>query len=309
MNRLPLFARFSGLLVAVLSFSLAAAASAFTVPWGDAPAQLGLVNQPEQEHIGPLTFRISPGGTLFVADTVNRSIKEFAGDGSLLRVFARNVRPAAMAFDGQGNLLALDDHTVTVYAPAGNAVRTLTIPDSVPLIEGYAQEIVAEDGMIGVNDPDQNLYLFSAKDDRPATATAMRFGWKAGTATRRAYTARMPDAMAAATTEADAARGGTPVTRATRLAPASATAVRMGVVVYRGTAGPGAVPVWEAEELEPGAVRLTLRTASAAAPVAELPNDYFTTVYRKFDLLPDGTLWQMRPTPAGVEFTRRSVKP
>ncbi len=115
--------------------------------------------------------------------------------------------------------------------------------------------------------------------------------------------------MAAATTQADPARNGVPVTKTTRLAPTSASASRMGVVVFRGTAGPGATPVWEAEELEPRAVRLTLRTATSSAPVAELPNDYFTTVYRKFDLLPDGTLWQMRPTPAGVEFTRRSVKP
>ncbi len=168
--------RFSGLFVAVLSLGLAAAANAFTVPWGEGPAHLGLVNQPEQERVGPLTFRIGPAGTLFVADTVNRSIKEFSEDGRLLRVFARNVRPAAMAFDDQGNLLALDDHTVTVFSPAGNAVRNLTLPDAVPLLEGYAQEVVAEDGMIGVNDPDQNLYLFAPKEDRPATATATRFG-------------------------------------------------------------------------------------------------------------------------------------
>ena len=30
--------------------------SAFTIPWGDAPGQLGLINQPEQERTGPLTF-------------------------------------------------------------------------------------------------------------------------------------------------------------------------------------------------------------------------------------------------------------
>ena len=36
-------------------------------------------------------------------------------------------------------------------------------------------------------------------------------------------------------------------------------------------------------------------------------NDYFTTVYRKFDVRPDGTVWQMRTTPDGVAFTRLEV--
>ena len=42
-------------------------------------------------------------------------------------------------------------------------------------------------------------------------------------------------------------------------------------------------------------------------PLLELPNDYFTTVYRKFDVRPDGTVWQMRTTPDGVAFTRLEV--
>lgn len=284
-----------------------ASASPFTVAWGSAPDQLGLVNIPEQERQGPLTFCVTPKDTLVVADTVNACLKEFSADGRLLRTFAAGERPSAVAMNARGEFLLLADRTVRVFDQAGALRSTLTVPDETGLVEGYAQEVFEEDGMVGVNAPDETVFLFAGGSDAPTTAAAVRHGRRAGSGVRaatRVVDGRPQPATARehpGRTEGDAP----PAFEARALSAAHPQTVALGGVIYRGMVGERTV--WETEEIAPAAVRLFLRTPDKPEPLLELPNDYFTTVYRKFDVRPDGTVWQMRTTPDGVAFTRLEV--
>jgi hypothetical protein len=285
----------------------AGGAFAFTVPWGDGPDQLGLNNQPEQERTGPLTFAVSSAGTLYVADTVHGAVKEFNAEGKYARTVLSNARPSHMAFDASGNLMLLDGHGVSVHRQSGEKLRTIDLPDSVPLVEGYAQEVFEEDGLLGVNDPDQKVYLFDPEIEKPTRALAVEWGRRWGKI-NRAGTDRVWGAGASISAWADqpaAVVGGAAVPSSAYLAPTVSIGRRFGAVIYRGTAGPQQGRVVETEEIEAGRVHLLLRAIDAPGNAAtELPNDYFTTIYKKFEVLPDGTVWQMLTTPQGVEFTK-----
>jgi hypothetical protein len=285
-------------IIAVATFiALASAGVSFTIPWGEDPSQLGPANRPEMERVGPLTFTISPQGTLFVADTVHESVKEYSADGTYLRTFCTNARPGSMNFDAAGNLLMLDGRDITVWNPAGQRIHAMRVPDEVPLIEGYAQDVFEENGMLCVNDPDEHVYCFPRNVDRPTTTTHVKHGRTHGQ--HRAFTksANRREAFV------DVGRRGAVV----RITPQDDSI--LGAVLYRG-ATRGGHPLIEVEELEPtGRVRLKIKQAgpSGVHDVQEFPNDYFTTVYRRFEIQPDGSVWHMRTTPDGVEFNKVEV--
>lgn len=263
----------------------------FTIPWGDAPEQLGLSSLPEQETVGPLTFALSPWGTILVADTVHEQIKEFSTQGSYLRTFASYVRPTSMSFDSNRRLLTLQDSQVRVFDAKGQQLRTLTLPPALELAEGYAQEVFWEEGKIAVNDPEQQVYLFDEKNPQPTTATAVRRG-RADSSGKRHLTQAAGRQRALV---------GSPDSAATPEAIHPGQGRQLGAVVPRLAAD--AHPLVEVEELSPSSVHLYLRDLLSTGSV-ELPNDYFTTVYKKFEVLADQSLWQMRTTAQGVEFSR-----
>ena len=88
--------------------------------------------------------------------------------------------------------------------------------------------------------------------------------------------------------------------------------------MYRGASGDGDLFV-EIEELDAaGQVHLIVRRVGGSAKgkdagarlgQTELPNEYFTTIYKKFEVKSDGTVLQMRTCPDGVEFTTRKIEP
>lgn len=275
----------------LVALALGAAAHAFTIPWGPDPSQLEMVNLPEQERVGPLTFTISPAGTILVTDSVRHRVNEYTTAGAYLRTFCSGVRPSSIKFDSAGNLLMLDGHTVSAWNQAGQMIHTMQVPDAVPLVEGYAQDVFEEDGRICVNDPDEHVYCFDADADRPTTAATTRRG--------RAHDRERAFTRGANRHEAfvQTGRG-----RESRISPDADNA--LGVVIYRGRSPAGNALI-EVEEIEAtGRVRLKIKEAGHAGcrDLHDLPNDYFTTVYRKFEVQPDGSIWQMYPTDAGVEF-------
>lgn len=280
---------------------LSAKAADFQLPWGDAPHELGMVNLPEQERQGPLTFCVTPGDTLVVADTVHGSLKEFTSTGELLRIFGQGMRPTALTPRADGGLLALEGNEVRTLDSAGAVVNVLEVPASAGLVEGYAQDVFEEEGMTGVNSPDETVYLFKPQSagPQPTTATAIRQGRAAG-GVGRAMTGLVGGRARPVVTDGQGAMLPAPVA----LKAAAADTVAFGGVIFRGLMGKKTV--WETEEITPNGVRLFLR-GDGPKPLLEMNNAYFTAVYRKFDIRPDGAVWQMRTTPGGVEFTRHEV--
>ncbi|PKO15164.1 hypothetical protein CVU37_13360 [candidate division BRC1 bacterium HGW-BRC1-1] len=299
MNRSYLW---SGLLLGLMLVApLPAKGAGFQLGWGDAPQELGLVIRPEQEPQGPLTFYVKPNGALIVADTVHGNLKEFSADGKLVRVFGAGMRPTALAARADGGLLALEGNEVSTLNSEGTLVSKLEVPAAAGLVEGYAQDVFEEEGMTGVNSPDETVYLFKAQNEgaQPTTATAIRKGRAAGGAAR-AMTGLVGGRARPVISDGQ----GTQLPAPVAMKAASPDAVAFGGVIFRGLVGKRTV--WETEEITPDGVRLFLRS-DGPKPLLEMNNAYFTTVYRKFELRPDGSVWQMRTTPGGVEFSRHEV--
>jgi hypothetical protein len=281
-------------------------AEAFVIPWGDSPGQAGLVNQPEQERQGPLTFVISQAGNILLADTVHRQVCEYSPGGVFRKILISNVRPTSIALDSAGNILLLDGYTIQVYSNVGMLLHTIKIPDSVPLIEGYAQDVFEDEGLVAVNDPEEKVYSFSADNPAPAKPDRVSLG-RTFSGGKRLFTksANSQGATLGIATEQGPSARSSAVSAASIKAPSSTS---LGAVIARGESPDGGVFA-EIEEIQAGRTHLKIHQIKNGADTAEaeLPDNYFTTVYRKFVINPDAEYWQMRTTPSGVEFTTGSL--
>jgi hypothetical protein len=290
--------------------------TSFTVAWGNNPDQLGLQAGPEIERTGPLTFCVSPQGELYVADTIHRAIKRWQADGTFGGTVAQDVRPTAMAFDSEGRLLLLTGRQVTVATQGGQPVMEMTLPAALDILEGYGQDVFEENGAVCVNNPDDVVYCFPLDDPRPTTASRVMLGRRGQNGKRvfvrkdsaELYAHELPAEAAAA--PAQAARS---LQKGWRLADLGqltrATGATIGGVVYKGFVPERNAHFFETEAVAGNKVRLLLRTVSSGgkSTARELPNDYYTTVYRKIEVLPDGSAWQMLTSPSGVQFIHWSV--
>jgi len=284
--------------------------TSFTIPWGDTPDSLGLQAGEEIERVGPLCFAVSPESEIYVADTVHFQIKRWHPNGHFGGVVIHNCRPTALAFDSRGNLLALEGHSVKSFSRQGVLLRTLQLPKSLPLVEGYAQEVFQENGLIGVNDPDQTVYLFDPNVPTPKEPLQIRKGRRAEGA-RRIFTRTENRTVQLVFAENESERGPTNE-RYIPLTNRFADTLRLGALIYRGMAGGKPSIICETEEIGLQSVRLVVRIFGSDGKeisAVELPNRYYTTVYKKFEVLPDGNLWQMLTTPDGVTFSSRRLIP
>lgn len=290
--------------LAVATLATCCPVRAAVIPWGNSPEQIGIRSGPETETAGPLTFAVSPIGTLFVADSVNGQVKEFGPDGRFQRIVANECHPTSLAFDTEGNLLTLEGHSIAIVGKDGVALRKIQIPESVPLVEGYAQDVFAEGDLVGVADPDQRVHMFGIDDQKPAASRSVLRG-RTAPGGGRAMTRILGPTEAAIM--ATGLTGSTDATAMARIAAGSGE--KLGAVLYRGPAGASGLFV-EVERIRGAGVGLSVCRVNGGSVTnsLDLPNDYHTTVYKKFEALPDGTVWQMRTTPDGVEFQRMELK-
>jgi hypothetical protein len=291
--------------------------SSFLVPWGDRPEQLGLITGKEVENVGPLTFALSPQGELYVADTVHRQIKRWQPDGSFDGVVMEQVRPTAMRFDSRGLLLLLIGHRVEICSSTGQHIGDLLVPENVPLVEGYGQDVWAENGLICVNDPDENVYCFDPeKDLAPTTAPLILAGRPAGEGKRilvcrnaqGIQARRLMAAKARMLAQEAAIRGAGEIVMSAHVAQRYSGA-HMGAVLFRGFLKRDDAFVFETEEIVGRDVHLVMKALRNGKITSslDLPNRYFTTVYKKIALAPDESVWQMLPSADGVKFLRWEV--
>lgn len=298
------------------------AVTSFTVAWGHAPECLGLQAAVETERVGPLTFAVAPSGEIYVADTVHQAIKVWLGDGTFGGVFLEHKRPTSMTCDHEGRLLLLEGRTVEIWQRGKTSPSaTVQLPQNLPLVEGYGQDLMVEGERICVNDPEENVYCFSLAEREPTTASRVALGRAARSDTRvwvrrdhrgvRAYEwsphATQPGADAGAVTRS--------AVRTFDFAPARRDSSQaMGGVIFRGLGLSPPRYLFETEEIAGGRVSLVVRGdpdtgAPGQSARYELPNNYWTTVYRKIVVHGDDRVWQMLTRPEGVAFVQWRLEP
>ncbi len=103
--------------------ALALALASFTVPFGKAPAQVGLIREPESSPEAPGSLAVDDAGRAFVLDAVDERVAVFSPDGKLdasIPLPSDTIEDFALL--PSGDIAVLDrlvDRTVSVIAPNG----------------------------------------------------------------------------------------------------------------------------------------------------------------------------------------------
>jgi len=115
----------------------------FSAPWGDKEGEMGLMNQPEQEICGPLSF-CTDGQNVFVLDTVHSRIVGIDANGNA-KVIASKVVGWAICADGSGGVFVQDGNRIMHIDGSGKLKSQFTVEEksgtSPKLIEGYGMDM------------------------------------------------------------------------------------------------------------------------------------------------------------------------
>lgn len=129
------------------------------IQWGLADNQLGLINLPEVETIGALTFSLDKNGNVFIFDNVKGRILKFNSEGKFIGSIGKELIGSAFCVDRFGNIYLLDGQAAKCYSPQGILKQTILITPAIKLVEGYGQHIFVdqEDNLL-VNTVDQKIF-------------------------------------------------------------------------------------------------------------------------------------------------------
>ncbi len=288
--------------VIILFPSLASAADGETIlfiPWGDASDEVGLVNEVEQEVRGPVSFA-TDGVTVFLMDSVHQRIVAYDEAGQS-RLVAQDVEAWAICADYDGGVLAQTDTHVVRFNKQGEKEGAFSLDNraSKPptLIEGYGNELFIDPaGTVCVRAVDQTVHKIS--------------GIKTASGFKAAFGETPSPSL---NFEIKRVEGNE--VRLLGLDSDGKVIVSVSVLLDRGT--PGAVLFkgidtkgnlyLEIESLQENEVGLEVHRYSPSGKrlaCFKLSNDYFSTVYKKTELTPEGAVYQMLTTPEGVHIIR-----
>lgn len=300
--RIILFSSF----LSMLSFTLLQVSKAesseiiFSAAWGNKPEEIGLINQPEQERCGPLSF-CADGRNVFILDTVHRQIVVVDLTGKS-KVLVSNIGGSNICADGNGGIFVNNGEHIShinAWGKIMNKFRLIKNSNaSSKLIEGYGMEMYLDSGgylcLRTLKQEVQRLIDVSLIKELSMPVSAF-----AGNSSLHYWIKRMlRNEVRILGTDAD---GKVLVSCPLRLDGGQA-----GAVLFKGNDQRGNLYV-EVEILKGKNVELEVHCYSPSGEqlrVFKLPNEYFTTVYKKTEISADGSVYQMLTTPDGVRIIR-----
>ncbi len=288
-----------------LSFALIKQAAAetsqliFSAPWGDKEGEMGLINQPEQEICGPLSF-CTDGRNVFVLDTVHSQIVGIDANGKA-KVIASKVVGWGICADGRDGVFVQDHKRVMHIDGTGKLKSRFTVEEksgtSPKLIEGYGMDMFLDSaGYLCVRGLDQKSHRVSGAP-RMRTATS---GSPVALAPSLQYRIKRLPGNEVRILGLD------PEGKVLVSVPVGLDGGEPGAVLFKGTDAEANLYV-EVENLKGNKVELEVHRYSPFGirlAVFKLPNNYFATVYKKTEITPDGSVYQLLTTPDGVGILR-----
>ncbi|MFH0792792.1 MAG: hypothetical protein V2A74_02035 [bacterium] len=269
----------------------------FHAGWGDGSGEVGLILQQEQERCGPLSFAVD-GTTVYLLDSVHAAVLA-AERGTSPTVMAKNVSGWAICGDRAGGVFVQEGEEVRHIGPHGMSMQTLKMPVAAKsrdkIIEGYGAELGADaEGWLiyrGVTQASKRLVRLegrsvSAADPNASSVLTYQIKRMSGNKVRLLGL------------DADG--------KVLVSVPIVLDEGQIGAALFKGLDVEGRLYV-ELEALTQSGVGLEVHRYASDGKrlgVVRLPNDYFTTVYKKTEVAPDGSVYQMRTTAMGVEIRR-----
>lgn len=282
------------------------------LPWGEGLEQIGLIDMPEVEKVGPTGFCMDGKGNIFIVDYVNQAVKKITPDGTI-EIVAEGVSGNHVAVGRKGQVYVRCDDGIILVFGQGQLKKTLKVSGDIPLIEGYEQSIslsadsLKSEGLeaVSVNDAAQNYYVVAESDgtrfnENPGPGSP---GCEAGDGNR--YQPKWQSKHLGLIMR----HGGT----GGNLQPIEITAGDdlIGGIAFKGLDSEGNIVVEVERITADGYAHLEVRKYSSAGELLstiELPNEYYTTVYRRTYLGPDDMVYQLLTAPEGVLFLRWSLE-
>jgi hypothetical protein len=282
--------------------------------WGSGADQIGLQQGPELETVGPTNFALDSFGNIYLYDFVNERIAKYDSTGKLVTIIGSKLICSSFCVDDSGYLylLDVDNHLVRVYSATGKFNREIKIDASINLIEGYAQKIYI--------DAAQNLVVNRVNQQVHPLATLSTTGlkslspidqvkkWKEGYlgkadkywhwmswGNKHRADINISDGIANHATGSISIK----------------TNDELGAVLYLGqdTAGSNYAEIERTDAKD--ILHLEVWKYNAARKLVdtlEVPNDYFSTVYKKLELDNAGNIYQMQTKPEGVTLIKYSMQ-
>jgi len=265
------------------------------LPWGDNTGEIGLLNKPEVEKCGPLAFCVDGTG-IFLLDSVHEQVLGVDKAGNA-KVIAQKVGGWAICGDGTGGVFVQEtDHILSLNTQGKKTAFTLKNKSGKAprLIEGYGNELFADsNGVLCVRAVTQKVYPVSDAP-RIKRPSAVKSSPQLHYIIKRML---KNEVRILGLDDNDKALVSIPV---------QIDDGQAGAVLFKGTDVAGNVYV-EVECIKNGHVQLQVHSYSPTGSritVFSLPNNYFTTVYKKTEISPEGLVYQMLTMPDGVRILR-----
>lgn len=288
------------MLGAFLGFNVSAFAQvaeiAFSAPWGDNEGDIGIINVPEMERCGPLSF-CAESSRIFLLDSVHQQLVG-VGTGGKSTFAIKGVAGWSLCGDGSGGAFVQTADRIVHIDPKGDKRGMFKINADAgkpaKLIEGYGNELfVDHQGQVSLRSVNQKIHkIAGAKGPKrlessvPGVSLDFQIKRMLKNEVRIIGFDDQGKDLVSVTLEID---GGT-----------------AGAVLYKGMDDQGNLYV-EVENIRQGKAFLEVHRYSQTGKrltVFELSNDYFTTVYKKTEVAPDGSIFQMLTTKDGVRVLR-----
>lgn len=279
------------------------------IRWGLAPEEFGLIKGEEIETIGPRTFSIDKNGNIYIFDSVKGHIKKFRYDGEYLGNLGSNISGWAIAFGDMGQMFVLKDYIIQEYSSSGNLIKSHQISKDINLIEGYGQIIIIDDlGNLYVNRL-QKIYQIGKKEQNTFKMLTQNQQFESGKTGMPAkirgnrFQTKWENKHKAAVQILDDKKH--------LLKEISINTLDIfGSVLFLGQDNQGSIYIETERITKDNYVHLEVRKYDLEGNLLstiELPNDYYTTVYKKIAIDNSGNIFQLMTTPKGVQLTKWSI--
>ncbi len=272
--------------------------------WGDSVDEVGLIKESEIEPGGPLSFCVAAKNIILLDNVKNRVITN--SDSKTIKTIMYNVRAWDITSDGGFGFFTIYENEISHFNQKGFEIDKFNISPKVKIIQGYGSNIsiLNNTGLI-VNNVDQKSYSIASGSysqgfkqiiNDPQKYTI----GKNGVADNLSYSIKRlsGDDIRILGSEEE---GKNIVSIKINL-----DGEKAGAVLFKGQDLSGNLYV-EIEKIINNKANLEVHSYNKNGErlsVIKMPNNYYTTVYKKTEISPDGSVYQMLTTSDGVQIIR-----